>query len=212
MGAIANALQPEMLLIKTASYTDITDFFAMLFNWQQSWGKPYVETSYFGKNSVDRSAGMNLRSIITGGTPSNWLEFQAFIDTAYQTIKPITQMSAAVTAGTLSVTDATAFFNAAGIHQRPTDGGTILAGGRPITTLVDSNGTVVATGLNTDPQWEVAWNTIVVPAVRGVSESDRRKWMLYQPDRGVNNITNLAQKGEPFGFFRQSTVSFDGTS
>ena len=95
-----------------------------------------------------------------------------------------------------------AFYKAnAGLYARPQVVGpanTLIN----VTTLTASDGTVLATGLITDLQWETAWNSLGVPY--------ERRQPLPSP-ANTRYIKNLAQFGEIAGFFRQSTLKFDGT-
>lgn len=193
---IQELFQPDLLLIMTnGKMSDENDYFAALFNRQQTWASAVIDQHYIGNYSPDRHVGsMKIRSFPMDALGASWLEFQAWIDTAYGLAKFIAGWQT-----NLSAADFSYYLTAAGIYQRPT------LNGKNVTTLTASDGTVLATGLTTDLQWETAWNTLGVPYER------RAGSVALIPPR-TNYIRNLAQFGEIAGFFRQSTLLFDGTA
>lgn len=186
---IAQLFQPDLLLIiNKGKLQDENDYFTALYNRQESWGNPIVDKRYLGKYTPDRNSGsMKTRSFPMDTLGASWDEFQAWIDTAYGLAKFIAGWQA-----NLSAADFSYYLSAAGIYKRPVG----------VTSLIATNGTVLATGLITDLQWETSYNALLVPYERARTAANA-PLLPY--------IKNLAQFGEAAGFFRQCTLKFDGT-
>ncbi len=185
---IKELLQPDLLLIKAkGKLQDQNDYFTALFKIQENYATSSPDQVYLGQYTPDRHVGSAKRY----GFPhvgANWAEVQAWIDTAYGIAKFIAGWSA-----NLSAADFIYYLSAAGIYKRPVG----------VTSLIASNGTVLATGLTTDLQWETSYNALLVPYERLRTASGATP---------LKYIKNLAQFGEVAGYFRQSTLKFDGTS
>ena len=189
---ITELFQPDLLLIKSnGTLKDQNDFFAALYNRQESWnineGKE-IDISYLGKYSPDRHSG----TYKTRSFPLNaqsWVEFQSFIDTAYGIGLFINGWVANLNAITLNY-----YLTKAGLYQRPT------LSNVPITTLTATDGTVLATGIVTPTNWAAQWNALRVPYERAHSNSK------------FQYIKNLNLVGENPLFFRYNTLLFNGTA
>lgn len=196
---IKELFQPDLLLImKNGNYKDYSDYFSALYDRQESFDKPFVDSQYYGLYSPDRHSGsMKTRSFPMDG--STWVEFQAWLDSAYTLATPVNLWSNAFISGQLSAPDALAFAAAAGIYIRPV---TVPFGHVPITTLTASDGTVLGTGLVTSLQWEIAYNTLLIPYERSINSN---------VSNSLKYIKNLQQFGDNFLSYRTSTLKFDGT-
>ena len=193
---LAELFQPDLLLIiENGSIADYFDYFGALFNRQEAFGTVYEDAPFVGKYTPDRHSGnMKVRGFPMDG--DSWVELQNWIDTSFTLAKPVTLGTSLLAAGTLSAADAVYFLAGAGIYKRP------QAASANVTSLIASDGTVLATGLITDAAWEDSYNALLVPYER------LHAAVGTVP---VRYIKNLLQFGETAGHFRTSTLLFNGT-
>lgn len=198
---ISELFQPDLVLIKqNGTYNDISDFFLDLFNRQESWESSLVDAPYAGLYSPDRASGsLKTRSFpLTGAA---WVEYQLYLDSAFGFAKPINTILDAYNSGKINIANATFLLTRMGIYRRPTNNM-----GQPITTLIASDGTVLATGLDTALQWQNGYNNLLVPYERAQIRATTPGNFLPR------YIKALAPVGENVLYFRTSTFKFDGTA
>jgi hypothetical protein len=199
---IKELFQPDLLLImQNGNIKDYSDYFSALYDRQESFDKPFVDSKYYGLYSPDRHSGsMKTRSFPMNG--ASWVEFQLWLDAAFTLSKPVRFGNTGLCAGSISHADAGIFLAAAGIYKRPISTGNTCTGEVALGIMVASNGTVLASGLTSDLSWETAYNTLLIPYERSINSSI---------SKSLRYIKNLAQYGDLPHFFRTSTLKFDGT-
>ena len=197
---IKQLFQPDLLLVITNGKTgDYVDFFANMYDRQQTFNLAFQDVDYIGSYTPSRNSGyLKTRSFPAVGT--NWIEFQNWLDTAYTLAKPVNFLQAQFNLGNISTNDAQYFAKDMGLYRRPKTGG--FFGGTVITTMTASNGTVLGTGLLTDIAWENAYNNILIPYERSINS-------LVAPT--LSYIKNIQQYGDWATFFRTCSFRFDGT-
>lgn len=144
----SNSLDP--ILFKIAMEDDpkiYNEFVTLLHKFEQDWGKgtPRGETK-FPSTLIQTASGLindNPRN-----TKNAWYYFNNFMDKVFQYIDPITYFETYKNGE-----DYDYYLDKAGLYKRP----------EGVTDLTSYSGLVLATGLNTDAEWEEAWNTIKIP-------------------------------------------------
>lgn len=197
---IKELFQPDLLLIMSNKKPkNYVDFFAAMFERQETFDKDFLDIKYYGKYTPGRSSGIfKTRSFPAVG--ANWGEFQLWLDTAFALAKPVNLLASLVSSGAMLNADAVTFLGDMGLYSRPVAGG--LFSPIIITFMTASDGTLVASGLITDVAWETAYNTILIPYERSIKST-------IAPN--LRYIKNLNQYGDYPTYYRTSTLKFDGT-
>lgn len=182
---ISELFLQDLLLIKTnGKLIDQNDFFSALYEKQESWREPLGSRfpPLGGKYTPNHNVG-NVK--INNITIDSWLEFQQFITDAYTHAAFIPKW-----VDNLSATDLRTYLTNAGIYDKSSS----------TTTLTASNGTVLATGLDSPTAFATSWNTLRVSYERNTVKDAAFQYIKFIETYSSRN------------YFRKSTFNFDGTA
>lgn len=182
---ISELLLGDLLLIKTnGKLADQNDYFSALYEKQESWREPLG--SNFPPLSGRYTPNHNVGEVkINNITIDSWLEFQQFITDAYTYAGFISKW-----VDNLSASDLRTYLTNAGIYDKSSS----------TTTLTASDGTVLATGLDSPTAFASSWNSLRVPYERNTVGDTSFQYIKF--------IETYSSKN----YFRKSTFNFDGTA